>query len=499
MTRKISWRMIAFMAVLLALATGVPVQAQRFGGGHIGGGLGGGLGGGGFHPGMGAANFGAGSVVHRDFSPPAGLSRPSIPQNFQRPSLPSMPQHLNLPNRIGGDGGIHKPDFSGGIRPGEGGAGTHRPNLPDGIRPGEGGAGTHRPNLPDGIRPGEGGAGTHRPNLPDGIRPGQGGSGERHIPSRPDGEPDWKSWKDFNPKQIHNTVINKFQPNQTTIDNVRKNFNNHAIGGDIWSTNWFANHPDAWRPGHGPHPPGPGPHPGPGPGPHPPGPMPPPPPPGYWWGHPGWNNAWGWFGAGFFAGAVTDAVLAPIPYDYGGNIVYEGDTVYVNNVPYVGADEYYQQAQDLANSGSDEAVQSATTDAQPAASDTAATSQKVEDQWMAMGTFAVVADGKQTDSKRILQIATNKQGQVRGNLVDTETDKAIELYGAVDPKTQRVAFKLKGNDDVVAECGLWNLTQETVSMLVHVNRDKTEERTLIRLKDKDAGQSDPPATPAVAP
>ena len=104
-----------------------------------------------------------------------------------------------------------------------------------------------------------------------------------------------------------------------------------------------------------------------------------------------------------------------------------------------------------------------------------------EDEWLPMGTFAVVADGNQRESQRILQLATSRTGRIRGNLVDTKNDKAIELYGAVDPETQRVAFKLKGNDHVVAESGLWNLTQETVPILVHANQDRTEERTLVRL------------------
>ncbi len=211
-------------------------------------------------------------------------------------------------------------------------------------------------------------------------------------------------------------------------------------------------------------------------------------------------------------GMVDDAFYDPCPYNYGSNIVYEGDTVYVNGVPYVGADQYYQQAQDIANAGSGDTVAGAApvttnvtvenTTTEPTAPSSLAPSADLagagsttkpedpaaqpEDGWLPMGTFAIVADNDQKESNRILQIATNKQGLVRGNLIDRDTDQSVELYGSVDPKTQRVAFKTRGNDEVVGECGLWNLTQDTVPMLVHVNNDKTEERTLIRLKNDDA-------------
>ncbi len=199
-------------------------------------------------------------------------------------------------------------------------------------------------------------------------------------------------------------------------------------------------------------------------------------------------------------GYIGGEILDPCPYDYGSNVVYEGDTVYVNGVPYVGADEYYQQAQDIANAGADEppVEDAGAAEGDATGSATAATPTADPNEWLPMGTFAVVADDKQKDSKRILQIATNKHGLIRGNLINQDTDETVELYGSVDPKTQRVAFKLRGNDDVVAECGFWNLTQETVPLLVHIGQDKTEERTLIRLKgDKAATETKTtPETPA---
>lgn len=187
---------------------------------------------------------------------------------------------------------------------------------------------------------------------------------------------------------------------------------------------------------------------------------------------------------------MTDAVVQPVPYYYGSNIVYEGETVYINGVPYVSADEYYRQAQELAEAEA--------TNARKAETETVAetSTEAPESDWLPMGTFAIVADNKQSESKRILQLATNKRGQVRGNIVDVESNKATELYGNIDSKTQRVAFKVRGHDDVVAECGLWNLTQETVPLLVHLDKNRTEERTLVRLHEDEKAE---PAETELAP
>jgi len=274
--------------------------------------------------------------------------------------------------------------------------------------------------------------------------------------------PDWKNWQNVNTQRINNTVINKISIDNRSANVIRNNFNQQYNRNDFFTGDWYARHPGAWYPGRNDihvhvHP---YPH-------H------------WWWGHPTWDNSWGWFAAGFFAGAVTNAILTPVPYYYGSNIVYVQDTVYVNSVPYVSSSEYYRQAQSIAVAGT------------PPVSPPQQTTQPQQeaesaDEWLPMGTFAVVADGNQTESKRILQIATNKQGQVRGNFINQETDVATELYGSVDPQTQRVAFKAKGNDSVIAECGLWNLTQDTVPLLVHLDANRTEGRTLIRLTDDDA-------------
>lgn len=398
-------------------------------------------GGAGLRPGGGKANFGGGSVVHRNFTPPANMPRPNL-----KPSPAS-------------DG---RPSFQPG----------NRPNLPD----------VPKRTVPRPSKEVPGG----RDLIPGDLKPsrpeGGGGAvgrkpGDRPTAGHSDG-PDWKRWNNIDKSKIHDSVVNRPAVDRATADRVREHFDERFSDKKFFSEDWFAKHPDGWRPPH------PGPHPGRRPL--------PPPPPRFWWNHPHWDHAWGWFAAGFFTGLVTDAILEPIVYDYGSNIVYQNEMVYINNVPYVDADAYYQQAQDLARTGEGEkASEDASTEtvaetvAETASEPTATQAEGTSGDWLSMGTFAIIADGAEKTSERFLQLATNKEGRIRGNLVDPKNDESAALYGSVDPKTQRVAFMISGNDDCVAECGLWNLTQDTVPLLVHVDKDRTEERTLVRLGDAE--------------
>ena len=47
-----------------------------------------------------------------------------------------------------------------------------------------------------------------------------------------------------------------------------------------------------------------------------------------------------------------------------------------------------------------------------------------------------------------------------------------------------MALKLEGNDTVVVETGLYNLTNDEVPVLVHFGPDRQEARTFIRLNSR---------------
>ncbi len=211
---------------------------------------------------------------------------------------------------------------------------------------------------------------------------------------------------------------------------------------------------------------------------------------------------------------MVNEILDPTPYYYGSNIVYRGDMVYVNGVPYVSAAEYYRQAAELARSVEPIVVQEsapvqiviqngqpvlAPPEGGPAneAGNEVAVAQGQGSDWLPMGTFAVLRAGEDAEDaevKNVIQLATNKTGQIRGNYFSEEGDDARQLVGAVDSKSQRVALRFADDEKTVMECGLWNLTQDSVPLLVHLNENDTEQVTLIRLSEEDEGEANSPAT-----
>jgi hypothetical protein len=205
--------------------------------------------------------------------------------------------------------------------------------------------------------------------------------------------------------------------------------------------------------------------------------------PGAWW--PGrWayaTTAWAaatWATAGTYCGCTGDGAY----YDYGGNVTYDDGNVYYDNEPVATAEQYYDQAGQLADAGA------------AATSDPAATT---DDQWLPLGVFAVVSEPTQTQTDKTVQLAVNQDGVIRGNLHDDLSDKVVPIVGSVDKTTQRVALKLDAGDSpIVVETGLYNLTNDEVPVLVHFSADRQEPRTLIRLKQPDDAQQPAAQTPS---
>lgn len=196
--------------------------------------------------------------------------------------------------------------------------------------------------------------------------------------------------------------------------------------------------------------------------------------PGAWW--PGkWavaTTAWAaasWATTGSYCGCSDEGTY----YDYGENVTYEDETVYNGEEPVATADQYYDQAKQLAQSRM--------------------TLQN--DEWMPLGVFAVITEANQTKADKVVQLALNKEGAIRGNLQDSLTDTVTPVYGAVDQSTQRTAIMIDGNDTVVVETGLYNLTNDEVPALVHMGPEARESRSLIRLTPPE---EQAPATPSPA-
>jgi hypothetical protein len=177
------------------------------------------------------------------------------------------------------------------------------------------------------------------------------------------------------------------------------------------------------------------------------------------WAPASWSTAADWVGCD----------STPEDYDYGNTVVYQGGNVYVEGQP-VGSDaQYYDQASSLAATGD--------------------TKQDDQAQWLPLGVFGLV-QGQQTDPTMIFQLAVNHKGVIRGNFYNTMTDTTLPVHGAVDKKTQRVAWTMGDNKNTVIDTGLQNLTKDQAPVLVHFGKDRTQDWLMVRLKGNGGAQDD---------
>lgn len=210
---------------------------------------------------------------------------------------------------------------------------------------------------------------------------------------------------------------------------------------------------------------------------------------------PGWyrNYPGAWFATGWAAGAAWNAAtwssvgaycgygdVQPIYYDYGNNVTYQDNSVYVNGQDVGTSQEYYDQAASLASTGTDADAPS-------------------DGDWLPLGVFALSKVGHPS-SNLVVQLAVNKEGIIRGNYTDTVTNDTQVIHGAVDKQTQRVAFTVGDNKTTVVETGLYNLTKDEAPALMEFGQDRTEQWLLVRLKNNgdaagdDAGAAEGAAT-----
>jgi hypothetical protein len=161
-------------------------------------------------------------------------------------------------------------------------------------------------------------------------------------------------------------------------------------------------------------------------------------------------------------------------YDYGVNVVYQGDNVYVDGKRESSAKEYSQQAIDLANTPKEQPP--------PPMPPT----EGKEAEYLPLGVWAFVQEEK-GDAYMFFQISIDKNRVVTGAYKNLLSGETSPISGQVDKKTQRLAWKIGSNSSTVVEAGLQNLTQDVASCLVHFDKDTTQTWLLVRLKD--------PATP----
>lgn len=198
--------------------------------------------------------------------------------------------------------------------------------------------------------------------------------------------------------------------------------------------------------------------------------------PGWYNDHPGAWSCAGWAAGRCWWPCTWPALYGwfafpseyPIYYDYGSNVVYQDDGVYVDGVDQGTPQEYYGQAQTLADNGAQ-----------------ADASTQDGDNWLPLGVFLLTKPGEK-DSHDVFQLAINKQGVIRGNFQDSADNVTEPVRGSADLKTQRVAFTVGDKKSTVIETGLYNLTKDEAPALIHFGQDRTEQWLLVRLKNPNA-------------
>ena len=159
----------------------------------------------------------------------------------------------------------------------------------------------------------------------------------------------------------------------------------------------------------------------------------------------------------------------PYSYNYGNSIVYQDGEVYYGSQAAGTAQQYYQEAANLASS-------------------TASCRRPADAQWLPLGVFGLMANGKKTPDM-VFQLAVDKNGTIRGNYFDQVTQTNLPVTGAVNKQSQRVAWKVATGQGLVVETGLYNLTQNESTALVHFGADRTEQDLLVRIKQPADGQT----------
>lgn len=158
----------------------------------------------------------------------------------------------------------------------------------------------------------------------------------------------------------------------------------------------------------------------------------------------------------------------PAPYNWGENVYYEDDTVYMDGEAIATSDEFAEQALQIANS-----VPAVEPD-------------NVE--WLPLGVFALCQDDGEESGQEptlFLQLAISKESIIAGTLQNKATDNASEVEGMIDQQSQRAAFGRVGDDWPIMETGVANLTEDDAPALLHFEDGQTQQWLLIRIEEPE--------------
>jgi hypothetical protein len=183
-------------------------------------------------------------------------------------------------------------------------------------------------------------------------------------------------------------------------------------------------------------------------------------------------NPWVWWRPAVWSGLAAflgNVVGNQMSRDYGTQVYYDKETVYVEGQPVAPAPQYREEALQLAS-------------VPPPEEPFAPAEKGDESGWYPLGVWALTQEEK-GDAVMFYQLAVNKDGEVSGAYSNVLTGETSPVTGSVDFDTQRVAWRTGDSDSTAIEANLPGLTKEFTPVFVHYGTGQTQEWLMVRMED----------------
>jgi hypothetical protein len=195
--------------------------------------------------------------------------------------------------------------------------------------------------------------------------------------------------------------------------------------------------------------------------------------PWWWWYAPTWTDESAFLG--------SDLGPAPVTYDPGTNVFYDGDAYSADGQDSASAAEARDQAIALSNAPVDEVpVPEPSPEGQP-------------QQWLPLGAWALTQQ-EQGDAVLYFQLSVDRNGIVAGGYKNALTGDEQPIIGRLDKRRQRLAWHVVNAPQTVFETGLSSLDYDVAGVFVHFGQTQTQNWLLVRLPSPEM-----PAGPARVP
>jgi len=107
---------------------------------------------------------------------------------------------------------------------------------------------------------------------------------------------------------------------------------------------------------------------------------------------------------------------------------------------------------------------------------------------MPLGVFALTQkdDAVSPDQSTLfMQLAISKEGIIAGTIQNTSTNNSVEVEGTIDQASQRSAWGEVGKNWPIMETGVYNLTKDDASVLLHFEDGQTQQWRIVRVEEPE--------------